>query len=236
MSDISLIKRAILQNHFVNTWYNPGRYRSTKQQQVTTPEHPKTYSGVLWTLFSTLSLTLTFTRQNHCGSHHFMWDSFPNCGIHIDFAQWERVFLALLKHIYNISTMPLLLLHFYYLSAVFYDSILPPRLAEVRREPTKLCHWGLCMQGKKDCRKREKVQVPHPLLGFCFPSPVAALFLTLDANCHNKGIFFFLSKILLVEVLQSTPCMKTDDVTATSHIRGTREHKNTMMATPGSMQ
>lgn len=92
------------------------------------------------------------------------------------------------------------------------------------------------MQGKKDCRKREKVQVPHPLLGFCFPSPVAALFLTLDANCHNKGIFFFLSKILLVEVLQSTPCMKTDDVTATSHIRGTREHKNTMMATPGSMQ
>jgi hypothetical protein len=90
------------------------------------------------------------------------------------------------------------------------------------------------MQGKKNCRNMRKSKFPTPFWDFCFPSPVAALFLTLDANCHNKG-FFFLSKILLVEVLQST-FMKTDDVAAPSHIRGTREHKNTMMATPGSMQ
>lgn len=93
--------------------------------------------------------------------------------------------------------MPLLLLHFYYLSTAFYDSILPPRLAEVRREPTKLCHWGLSMQGKKNCRNMESPSSPPPSGIFAFPvlsQRYSSLWMQIATI---KGFFFFQKSSLL---------------------------------------
>jgi hypothetical protein len=80
----------------------------------------------------------------------------------------------------------------------------------------------------------ESPSSPPPSGIFAFPV-LSQRYSSLWMQIATIKVFFFLSKILLVEVLQST-CMKTDDVAAPSHIRGTREHKNTVMATPGSMQ
>lgn len=221
MSNISLIKRAILQNHFVNTWYNPGRYRSTKQPQVTTPEHPKTYCGVLWTLFSTFSLTLTFTGQNHVGSTLIL-PSERECSYHSS---------NIYKTCQQCRCFFYIFITYLLLFMILSSHLVLRRSGESR--PSSVIEDWVCKE-RKIVETWESPSSPPPSGIFAFPV-LSQRYSSLWMQIATIKVFFFLSKILLVEVLQST-FMKTDDVAAPSHIRGTREHKNTMMATPGSMQ